>query len=101
MTVWDGHCCPSPLILILTLSLILISTVATLGIAAAIGFLAFKYRKGSKADRHTSGHSSIVLEATWIGIPFVLMMATFVWGGSIYFRLFDPPDDARDVHVVG
>ena len=42
-----------------------------------------------------------MLEATWIGIPFVLMMATFVWGGSIYFRLFDPPDGTMDVHVVG
>jgi cytochrome c oxidase subunit II len=81
--------------------LLLISTVATLGIAAAITYLAVKYRRGSKANRRTSGHNTFVLEATWIGIPFVLMMATFAWGASVYFRLFDPPDDAMEVHVVG
>jgi cytochrome c oxidase subunit II len=81
--------------------LILISTVAMVGIATAIVFLAFKYRRGSKADRRPSGHSSIWLEATWIGIPFVFMMAIFVWGAAVYFRMFDPPDGALEVHVVG
>ncbi len=81
--------------------LILISTVATIGIAVAIVYLSFKYRRGSKADRRPSGHGTFLLEATWIGIPFVLMMATFAWGASVYFRLFDPPEGAMEIHVVG
>ncbi len=80
---------------------LVVSVVVTLGIAGAIVLLAFKYRKGSKANRRQSGHSSVLLEATWIGIPFVLSMVTFAWGASVFFQLFDPPDGAMEVHVVG
>ena len=81
--------------------LLAVSTVMTVGIALAIVFLAFKYRRGSKANRQTSGHSRSLLEVTWIGIPFVLSMGMFVWGASVYFRLFDMPAGAMEVHVVG
>jgi cytochrome c oxidase subunit 2 len=81
--------------------LLAVSTVMTVGIALAIVFLAFKYRRGSKASRQKSGGNSAVLETAWIGIPFVLSMGMFVWGASVYFRLFDMPADAMEVHVVG
>jgi len=81
--------------------LLAVSTVMTLGIALAIVFLAFKYRRGSKASRQRSGHGSMLLEVVWIVIPFILSMGMFIWGASVYFRLFDMPADAMEVHVVG
>jgi cytochrome c oxidase subunit 2 len=81
--------------------LLAVSTVMTLGIAVAIVFLAFKYRRGSKANRQKSGKSPMLLEITWIVIPLILSMGMFAWGASVYFRLFDIPADAMEVHVVG
>ena len=81
--------------------LLAVSTVMTLGIAVAIVFLAFKYRRGSKASRKRGSHGSMLLEVTWIVIPFILTMGMFAWGASVYFRLFDSPAEAMEVHVVG
>ncbi len=81
--------------------LLAISAVMTLGIATAIVYLAFKYRRGSKANRQRSGHGSMLLEVTWIVIPLILSMGMFAWGASVYFRMFDMPQGAMEVHVVG
>jgi len=83
--------------------LLLVSSVMTLGIASAIVFLAFKYRRGSKAERHSAGHGhgTMLLEVTWIVIPLFLSMIMFGWGAAVFFRLFDMPDGAMEVHVVG
>jgi cytochrome c oxidase subunit 2 len=43
----------------------------------------------------------MLLEVVWIVIPFILSMGMFIWGASVYFRLFDMPADAMEVHVVG
>src|SRR3569832_144286 len=63
----------------------------TVLIAATIEYFCIKYRKGSKADRTPMSRRTLVMiEATWITIPFVLMMIMFVWGAKLFLMQATP-----------
>jgi len=70
-------------------------------ITALIIFFALKYRRRSEDEYPRPIEGSMKLETVWIVIPFFIVMVIFVWGASVYFAVFRPPEDALDVYVVG
>jgi cytochrome c oxidase subunit 2 len=45
-------------------------------------------------------HSSKALELFWTISPVGIFMIMFVWGATIYFGAYRPPDDATPIYVV-
>lgn len=63
-------------------------------------YFAVKYRRRDPDEIPRPVAASHRLEAIWVGVPFVLAMGIFVWGTSLYVRMYRPPDEAIDVYVV-
>src|ERR1700752_4571812 len=73
----------------------------TILVVALVGTFTLKYRRRRAGGVGAAIHGSLSLELTWTFIPFVLSMAMFGWGASLFFRLASPPANAMDVFVVG
>jgi len=80
--------------------LILISLIGLTLVGALIFYFSLRYRR-SKNPVATQIEGSTLLEATWTIIPLALFLVTFVWGGLLYFRIYDPPANAMNIYVVG
>ncbi len=64
-------------------------------------FFAVKYRRGSGADRSNPVDTSHTLEAVWIVVPTSIAMVMFFWSSFLFFDLYNPPEDASEIYVVG
>jgi cytochrome c oxidase subunit 2 len=77
----------------------------TLFFTALICFLilyhAIKYRRGSPADRTNPVSHNTTIEAIWIGIPLFIALCIFVPGTFVFFNLYDPPENAADIYILG
>jgi cytochrome c oxidase subunit 2 len=73
----------------------------TAAITALIIFFAIKYRRRQATELPRPRAGSMVLELTWTIIPLLISMTIFVWGVSIYFRIYRAPREAMEVFVVG
>jgi cytochrome c oxidase subunit 2 len=71
------------------------------GITLTILYFAVKYRRRSELEVPRPVAGSMKLELFWTVTPFIIAMGIFVWGTSIYFKQFRPPEDALDIYVVG
>lgn len=80
--------------------LLIVSGVITLAIAGLIIYFAIKYRRGSTVDRSTTKGHFVLMETSWIVIPFILTMVMFVWGARLYFQQTRAPSDAIEVACV-
>jgi cytochrome c oxidase subunit II len=69
-------------------------------IAALEIYFAIKYRRRSEQEYPEPIEDSMKLEFVWIIIPFALAMVMFVWGASVYFALYRPPQNALEIYVV-
>ncbi len=85
----------------LVLFLIGLSLIFIVLIFLPLVYFAFKYRRGTKADRTPPRLAQWKLEVTWSIIPLLLMMGVFAWGASLYFHIERPPADAFEINVVG
>ncbi len=81
--------------------LIVISVAFTIPIVVAIFFFAIKYREKEKFATPEEIHGSMVLEAGWSFLPFIISMTIFLGGAVVYYNQFTPPEDAMEVYVVG
>ncbi|HWS54284.1 MAG TPA: cytochrome c oxidase subunit II, partial [Pyrinomonadaceae bacterium] len=81
----------------LVLITIFFSTVITL----CIIYFAIAYRRRHAAEVPRPRHGSMILEVTWTVIPLLISMTIFVWGASIYFKVYRTPKQAMEVYVVG
>jgi cytochrome c oxidase subunit 2 len=70
-------------------------------IAGLIVFYAVKYHRRSPDSVGKQIHGGLLLETTWIVIPFLITMVIFVWGASVYFAIASPPAETLNVYVVG
>ncbi len=75
--------------------------VISLGIAVLEFWFAIKYRRRSAGEVPPEIHESKLLEITWIVIPLFITLGIFVWGASIYFKLYRPPKEALEIFVTG
>lgn len=73
----------------------------TLVVGLGIIFLAIRYRKGNKVNRHNPADTHMGLEITWSVIPLVLGLVMFFWAAALFVQQRTPPKDAMDFFVVG
>ena len=77
----------------------------TVFFAALIFFMivvfAVKYRRRSENERPRPIEGNFWLEILWSAIPLGLTMVMFVWGAIIYFDIYNPPNDALEISIVG
>jgi len=72
-----------------------------LGLVIAIFYFAIKYRRRSPNEVGHPVAGAISLELTWTIIPFLISMGIFVWATELYFKIYRPPANAKEVYVVG
>lgn len=80
--------------------LVAVSLVGLLFVTALIFYFSLRYRR-DKNPVATQVEGSTILEATWTIIPLALFLVVFVWGGLLYFRIYNPPPNAMNIYVVG
>lgn len=91
----------APRVDVLYFFLLGLSVFFTVLIAALIVFFSIKYRRGNtRVDRTPGSGHALVLEITWMVIPFLISMTIFGWGASLYFSAYRPPVGAMEVRVV-
>src|SRR5688572_17379372 len=81
--------------------LIVISVAFTIPIVVAIFFFGLRYREKEKFATPDEIHGSMVLEAGWSFLPFVISMTIFLGGAIVYYNQYRMPEDAMQVYVVG
>lgn len=81
-------------------TLLITCGLVTFGVVAAILTFCIRYRLGADANRARSDQTSTWLEITWTSATFLVFVAIFIWAGVVYFRLYNPPVDAEEIHVV-
>ena len=70
-------------------------------ITLAILVFAVKYRRRAEDDRPEPIEGNLWLEVVWSVIPFGLTMVMFVWGAMVFFDIYNPPNDALEISIVG
>ncbi|MCB0323031.1 MAG: hypothetical protein KDD69_05635, partial [Bdellovibrionales bacterium] len=66
-----------------------------------IGYFCWRYRAGRVADRTSPPHGNRKLESGLTVVLLLLSLVVFFWAATHYVRLFDVPDDAEPIFVVG
>ena len=77
------------------------SIILTIGVAVAMVYLAWKYRRRSHTDRPVPVKDSKALELTWSIIPTILVLIVFFLGFRAYVGTAIPPTDAYEIQVTG
>jgi len=81
---------------------LLVITVLTVGLVFfLLFFFANKYRHGSNAVRHEPTRKTWRWEVSWTAATLVVFVGLAVWGASLYVHLYNPPEDALQIFVVG
>jgi cytochrome c oxidase subunit 2 len=70
-------------------------------IAGLVIFFSLKYRRRSDNDVPPYTPPNPLVEATYIVIPFGLMLIMFFWGGYVYVEAKSPPANAMQINVIG
>jgi cytochrome c oxidase subunit 2 len=81
--------------------LVALTAFFTILISGAVVYFALKYRRQAKDEAGVPIHGSLLLEATWTGIPLLIVLFIFGWSASIFFSMARPPADTLDIYVVG
>jgi cytochrome c oxidase subunit II len=61
----------------------------------------FRYHAGSKAERGRPSLKSWRFEIAWTCGTMIVFFGLFVWGADLYVRLFQAPENALRIYVVG
>lgn len=61
----------------------------------------FRYHAGSKAERGRPSRKSWRFEIAWTSATLVVFFGLFLWGADLYVRLFQAPENALRIYVVG
>jgi cytochrome c oxidase subunit 2 len=86
---------------LLYLYLIVVSVAFTIPIVVAIFLFTLRYREREKFASGAEIHGSMVLEAGWSFLPFVISMTIFLGGAIVYYNQYRMPEDAMQIYVVG
>jgi len=81
--------------------LVAVTVFFTVGIFLAIFYFAIKYRRREDDEVGEPIHGSTRLEIIWSVIPFLITMVMFGWGASLFYDMYQPPQDAMQLTVVG
>lgn len=78
-----------------------LSTLFATAVFVAIVFFAIRYRRAADVDRSRPLFESGRLEFAWSFIPLILGLAVFTFQAKMYFDLYQPPNEAMEIYVVG
>jgi cytochrome c oxidase subunit II len=78
-----------------------VSAFFTLLIFVLIVYFAIKYRRRHPDEVPRPILGSLKLEILWSVVPFIFSMVFFFWGARSYFRIYRPPANAMEIHVIG
>lgn len=70
-------------------------------ITGVLTYFVMKYRRRSPDEIPRPVAGGHTLELIWTVIPFIIGMGIFVWGASVYFAQYRPPENAMEIFVVG
>ena len=77
-----------------------VSTFFSLLIAAAVLYLAVRYRRSEPNAVGKREKAGLWLEISWSVIPLAIMLFMFVWGARVFFDARRPPADAVEYYVT-
>lgn len=86
---------------LLAIVLTLLALFFATAIAVAIGAFVYRFRKGHAVDRSNPPARLILLELSWIVIPFGLALVIFTWASILYLRQQSPRNHALVIYVMG
>lgn len=75
------------------------SAVIFVGVVVAMAYLAWRYQRRSEAERPELVEENKLVEASWIVIPTILVLLTFVWGFKAFIEVETAPPDAYQITV--
>jgi cytochrome c oxidase subunit 2 len=81
--------------------LLVMSVLIAGGVCLLIVVFAWKYRRGSCADRSNPPFQNWKLESAWIGIPILLSLFTFGWAARLFYDMYHAPAEAITINVIG
>jgi cytochrome c oxidase subunit 2 len=73
----------------------------TVAIFAAIGFLSWRYRRGSKVDRSNPPQYNHIVEIVWTVGPLLIALGIFAWSAIVYMEARHYPKNAMEIWVTG
>jgi cytochrome c oxidase subunit 2 len=81
----------------------LLSICGSVGLLVAflLIFFSIRYRRRPGRSPQPSPTNNVPLELFWTVTPLVIFMIFFVWGATIYFGAYRPPDDAAVIYGEG
>jgi cytochrome c oxidase subunit 2 len=81
---------------------LIVITVLTAGfVCFLLIFFAARYRHGSKVDRSGGSEKSWRWEVGWTTASLLIFVGLALWGASLYVRLYQPPENALQIFIVG
>jgi cytochrome c oxidase subunit 2 len=78
-----------------------VSAFFTLLIAGLILYFMARYRRRHPEEVGANERAAMWLEVGWSVVPLAIMLAMFVWGTRVFFRLYRPPADAVELTAIG
>lgn len=78
-----------------------ISIFFTVLIAGLIIYFMARYRRRHPEEVGQTERAAMWLEVGWSVIPLVIMLAMFVWGTQVFFKIYRTPKDAVRYSAVG
>ena len=81
-----------------------LTTLTALIFSSVIAFILYfcaKYHHQSRAPRIHPIRNPLALELTWTLIPLVIMLGIFFWGAQVYLDLYQVPEGALEIRVIG
>jgi cytochrome c oxidase subunit 2 len=82
------------------LAFTIVTLLLTVPIFLSITYYALRYRAGRSADRRTSENRSVLIEMSWMLIPFALTLIFFAWAVRLFDEHRHPPPGAMVVNAV-
>ncbi|MFM7323030.1 MAG: cytochrome c oxidase subunit II [Armatimonadota bacterium] len=79
----------------------ILTIVFTAIVAVLIIALAARYRRGNRVDRSRPTTHNTLLEMTWTVPALVLGLGVFVWSSKLFADVYRPPQNAREIFVIG
>ncbi len=78
-----------------------VTLLLTVPIFVGITWFAFRYRRGKPADRSNPESRSVLIELSWMIIPFALTLIFFAWAARVYDREVHAPPGTLDIEAIG
>jgi cytochrome c oxidase subunit II len=82
-------------------ALFLISMAVLLLVFGLLFLYIIKYRAGSALDRGEVEQKTWRVETAWTTATLLVFFGLFIWGADLYVRLYQPPQRALKIFVIG